>query len=159
MHFFPQGLIVMLLFGVVIAVISALKIMNENNNDENLQVNNAINALNIATKEADDAMNELDKFSKTVFLEMENKYQEILYLYSSLEEKKQEILTFKKDELHKSEGHNNLDNLKTKFKNLNPKSQEIMKLYTDGLGASEIAKDLKMGIGEVKLIIELVRDR
>lgn len=146
MSFFPQGLILMFLFGIVVVIVSGIKIKNEENNNENLQVDNAINALNIATKEANNAINELDKISKSVFLEMENKYQEILYLYYLMEDKKNEPENIQEQE-------------KIKPKKVNVKSNEIKKLHLDGLGIFEIAKKLNMGIGEVKLIIELGKDR
>ncbi len=100
--------------------------------DDTKFVDNTIRAIDISVKEADDAIEELERTSRFIFEELEGKYQELLLLYSMLDEKKNDVLS----------AHNS-------------KRAEVLRLYNNSIPIPEIAKSLHIGQGEVKLIIDL----
>ncbi len=110
--------------------------------------------LNKAIDDADNAIEELNKLCSDAFDEFEEKYQEMLFLYQMIEEKK-------KEEFSSEENLNFIVSNKEKNKSnySNPKLKDIRKLQKQGLSIPEIAKKLNMGQGEVKLISELGKGR
>lgn len=108
----------------------------------------AIAAVGVSVGEADNAAEELHKLAGSVIGEIENKYQELLFLYNLIDEKKKE--------LYAEYGSMNAAKEKAPKKILkHPKQQEIIKLAGEGAAVREIAKRLGMGQGEVSLILEL----
>lgn len=112
--------------------------------------------LNKSINDADNAIEELNKLCSDAFEEFEEKYQEMLFLYQMIDEKKKEV--FEKNEIKASSG-SSAKASKQKSNYTNPKLKDIRKLQKQGLTIPEIAKKLNMGQGEVKLISELGKER
>jgi hypothetical protein len=110
----------------------------------------SIKSLNTSLIDADEAMEEMDKLAKSIFKEMEEKHQELLFLFSMIEGKKAEA--------EESAGERpEQESRKSGFKN--PKLGKIRDLYDKGLAIEEIARALGIGQGEVKLILNLGKGR
>ncbi len=113
-------------------------------------------------EEIDKTMDELNNTSKAIFAELEEKYQELLFLYSLIDEKKNEVANlYKNTDFKIKDSQNEMPEVVIKeakvFKN--PRLKEIEELKNQGLSISEIAKKLNIGQGEVKLILELEKVR
>ncbi|MDR1913030.1 MAG: hypothetical protein LBQ68_00905 [Clostridiales bacterium] len=108
----------------------------------------AIRAINASMTEADQAIDELNKLARNIFDEIEEKHQELLFLYSMLEShKKDDTVSEHKESPPKKETYKN------------PKLGKIRSLFDQGMSEDEIAKTLGIGQGEVKLILSLGRER
>jgi len=120
--------------------------------------------------EADDAIEQLNDISKQIFLQQEEKYQELLYLYEIIEQKKKELTNASENKQAKENLNVNQtlsDNTKEDMKQdikqdikkeaveSISKYDEIFKLNEQGYSITEIAKKLNMGQGEVNLVLEL----
>jgi len=109
-----------------------------------------IKNIGASIEEADSAAEELHKLAGSVMEELDNKYQELLFLYNLIDEKKKESRADHVGAAVKKE--------KPPRKTLaHPRQQEIMSLVNGGSTVAEIAKKLGMGQGEVSLILELGR--
>lgn len=86
-------LIVLMLLGITTIFISMK--MSKSGGDfkppNYLEIENTIRAIDTSINEADQAIENLNKLSQNVFDEFEQKYQEILFLYSLIDEKKKDI--------------------------------------------------------------------
>ena len=144
-------LIAAVLAGVALVILSFF-IQSGPKNDRDVNsfdgVDRVLKAVDDSVTEADNAAEELHKLAGSVTKELDNKYQELLFLYNLIDEKKKElydnqkISSFKRDD--------------TKKKPLkHPKQQEILALVNEGATVPEIAKKLGMGQGEVNLILDL----
>ena len=121
---------------------------------------------NTTADQADEALSELDDMSKTVFKEFDNKYQELLFLYSLVDEKQKSL---EGAQQVPSGPHNQARGLAeyagrvdividdSKKTDINPKFASILRMHREGQSAEEIARKLDMGKGEVSLIITLGR--
>lgn len=131
--------------------------------------------------DADDAIEQLNALTKHIFHEQEKKYEELLFLYQMIDEKKQELMdiqmntnikasnnalndigevqtdkmVYTSQEVDNSIEINQADNIQ-QLKKITKKDQ-ILKLYNDGMNITQIAKQLDIGQGEVGLILELKR--
>lgn len=117
-------------------------------------------ALNNSIEDADSAIEELNKLCADAFDEFEEKYQELLFLYQMIEEKKKKFSSSMNEKPKNSSVRSNVVSKKdVKHSYSNPKLKDIQKLEKQGLAVAEIAKKLNMGQGEVKLISELGKER
>ena len=110
----------------------------------------AVKAVENSVREADNAAEELNKLADSVMGELDNKYQELLFLYNMIDEKKKELYNMPAVKNTKKAE----PGLRTRTIN-HPKQKEIIKLNSEGAPLPEIAKRLAMGQGEVKLILDL----
>lgn len=150
------SLFVAIILGIGLVIFSLLTFSNQSNNKSfgDYEIENSMKALNTSLEEVDSAMLELDKMSKTIFEELDTKYQELLFLYTLIDEKKKEVAEiYSTQKLPQKEIVTSVDKDSNTYKN--PKLHEINNLLNEGLSISEIAKELNMGQGEVKLIIGL----
>lgn len=151
MDFVSIVLIFLICVGVGFVFYSIIK-KDEKESDDFLKVE-AVNALiNKSIEEADSAIEQLNGLSNDVFKEFEEKYQELLFLYQLIDEKK--IMTETNSSYNKK-----IDNKSKEFKFNNSNLDEIKKLQAQGMSLSEISKKLGMGQGEVKFIMELGKTR
>ncbi len=141
---------------IVYALNSKKKTHEEAPSSFNLE--NTVKTIDNSLTEADKAAEELSDLSKNIFQEFEGKYQELLFLYNLIDEKKKEIMSSGEKTEH--EAYESAVDLvvsdstpRMKFKN--PKLKEIMELKKSGMSDENIAKSLNMGSGEVKLIMGL----
>ncbi|MDR2939338.1 MAG: hypothetical protein LBV08_03345 [Clostridiales bacterium] len=128
-------------------------------------------SLDGSVREAENIMGELDDFSNSIKKDFEDKFQEMVQLYNLLEEKKQEIISleYKKADYEKAEpvilpeevilpGNKIVKGNKYK----RPVSEKIVKIrsmHAEGYTVSKIARALNIGQGEVKLTLDLNRER
>lgn len=129
---------------------------------ENLDTHRVMEKLASSINDADNAIDELSKLSQDILDEINAKYQELLYLYSFIDEKQKELsYNYEKVDLGIKKELNNINDNKelTSFNFTNTKHKEIIDLKNKGMPVSEIAKTLNLGQDEVSLIIELGKDR
>lgn len=167
-------LVVLIFIGFGLIIFSVLK------KEEKFQINideaKAIQeALEASIEDADNAISELNGLCSNAFEEFEEKYQELLFLYQMIQDKKEENSFYSKEKNSAEkeivvEKNNTSSNKKSatnkkivdkpkKTNYTNPKLKDILKLQNQGLSIAEIAKKLNMGQGEVKLIAELGKER
>lgn len=151
MGFINYILIIFVFVGFALIVFSFVKKENKNGHDLS-QLESISDFVNKSIEEVDNAIEHLNKLSNNVFEEFEEKYQELLFLYKQIDEKKDKI---DKSNNSKSKSHNKSVN----FVYDNPHLEEIKKLQMQGMSVLDISKKLNMGQGEVKFIMELGKPR
>lgn len=155
--------------GIFLMVITLIRFTKEDENSGSssyFEIDNNIKAINSSLEEAEKAVEELNSFSETVMTGIDDKYQELLFIYNLIEEKKNEIMRmYGNVETQKPVEQPEIKKNKVKPKqpdpktNINPKYDEILSMYENGMSISEISKNMDMGQGEVKLILELTKTR
>ncbi len=119
---------------------------------------------------------EMNEYADGVLKEINRNHNEVMFMYDMLNEKDKEIKTTVKDvnatRMNKSsysyKDRKMQDNVKNNIKNtVKPdindfiledtlsRNEKITKLYENGYSDVDIAKRLKIGVGEVRLIINL----
>ena len=150
--YFVFGLIVL---GIILVIYTYSRIrrsdykINQRRQSEEF----AIRAINASMSEADQTMEEINKTAKSIFDELEEKHQELLFLYNMIEERKNEEVGPASDIVFSEARPKRSDSLK------NPKLGKIRALYDQGMTEEEIARTLGIGQGEVKLILSIGKGR
>lgn len=159
--------------GIILVVISLILGVKRTEEIEMNQLDSTTEKQNELIKvieDADDAIEQLNSVSKSIFEEQEQKYQELLYLYQIIDDKKQELLNvfdkvtsvefkenlnedIKKESFKVTDINNKKD--ENNFVATNSKHNEIIDLYNSGHTVTQIAQQLNIGQGEVSLIIKL----
>jgi len=156
------ALLIAIVIGVVIAVFSCYAMVagggyTPSNAGNYVEVDNTIRALDASIQEADASMEEMEKLAASIFEELEGKYQELLFLYGLIDDKKKEAAAMYAQKaapepaivVAKSEAK------KERILANSPNARKILDLRDQGLDVPQIAKKLSVGQGEVKLILEL----
>lgn len=160
--------------GIILIIFSLILNKKQNTNSDLSQsdlITEKQNNLLKIIEDADDAIEQLNGISKSIFEQQEEKYQELLYLYQIIDEKKEELSeiwekTISLETLenistknNSSEILNNKNNIETanNFVASNPHYNEIVTLHNKGVTITQIAKQLNIGQGEVSLVLELRR--
>jgi ATP/maltotriose-dependent transcriptional regulator MalT len=175
--------IVLLLFiilGIILTSISLFFITKKNNNyKENYfekkyyEAENVKKNLDTSIKQIDESIEHFEKYSKSVFDEIEQRYQELLFLYKLIDDKKQEMADnyYSKKIVEKEASTNSFTNISEKEENndnlkntINPKfvtvrNKDIIDMSKSGLSIPEIAKRLNIGQGEVKIVLDMGKAR
>ena len=138
---------------IVISTYTGLKRSDHKINERRQSEEFAIRAINASMSEADQAMEEINRTAKTIFEELEEKRQELLFLYNMIEERKNEEVGPTSDIVFNDARPKRPENLK------NPKLGKIRALYDQGMTEEEIARTLGIGQGEVKLILSIGKGR
>lgn len=142
--------ILFFVFGILFMIYALIK-----NHKSNEQLQDYREDLEEAIKEAKYMIRELNQFSETVSQEIEKKHQELLFLYNRIEDKN------KKNEVQYQERKKdtNIYSNPTKAQESKQKDKSItnkvIQGYKSGKNIETIAKDLHIGKGEVKLILDL----
>jgi len=68
-----------------------LKIEDDKPSDSYFETGNSIKAINSSLDEAEKAVEELNKFAQSVLTDIDTKYQELLFVYNLIDEKKSEL--------------------------------------------------------------------
>lgn len=165
---FDVLILISVIVGIGLIVFSVVNFnpKNKDKESEAFETDYTIKKLEASINDADNAIEELSKLSENIFEEISLKYQELLYLYSLIDEKHKE-LNYGNEKTDVSVVNNtSTPNLNVNNKDLmsvlnssNPKHKEIRELNSRGLSVSEIAKKLNLGQGEVKLVLELGKGR
>ena len=139
-----------------------------------------LEAMDTTLSEADNVLTELGGMSRDVMKEMDQKYNELLFLYNLIEEKKKEInseppdtqehVTFPFADANPSPKESisvndrpplvekRTSNPKITNLNMNPRFTRIFELEQKGMTVEQIAKELDMGQGEVSLVVSLAKN-
>lgn len=153
---------IIMIVGIVITAYSFVKIRKEEEQDQrmkNFDLEDRAESLNKTRDEAEDTIYELNLVSENILDEIELKYQELLFLYNLIDEKEKASHLINNIDI---EVDNSTLDEKTKANVIiptNPKYKEIFKLSNDGETIPSIARNLGIGQGEVKLILELGKER
>lgn len=162
--------IIFLLFfvGVCFIIYSVFKFKPVDNTSSQALTEETLQKLQAAINDADNALEEINSLSQNIFDEMESKYKELLYLYSSINQKQNGMqnVTSSNSSFNqtnyinsgaKQQTVNEKDNVNfmNEFNSINPKHNEILQLSKRGMSVSEIAKKLNLGQGEVRLVLEM----
>ena len=137
----------MLIVGVVVGAMIVLYAFLSSDDDEVVKKKE----IDAAISEVDETIAELNDTSRTIMKEFDYKYQELLFLYNLIDEKKKALVTFEEEAVLGDEAGTGA--IEAIFQN--PKIYEILQLQKRGLSVSEIAKTLEIGQGEVSMIISL----
>jgi len=166
------GMLILLFLVGLGAVLLALFVVK----DKQVQDNNPINQNKILTAEkklkekideADKMIAELNKFANHVNDELTEKHKELLFLYEMIDSKYSEQLkpTIKKVEAQEAvriikevpeEAKEEVKEAKVEKKG---GYSDIYEMSKKGMSVDEIAKELGIGKGEVKLLLELTQKR
>lgn len=124
--------------------------------------------------EIDKALEEFHSTANTAIMELDDKYQEMLFLYSLIDDKKKEVLSICNTEPLPAPAAVNPKppaNSKTqptaakprpaaeKTRSSHPRRKDILNLSKQGLSVSEIAQELNVGQDMVSLILEMGKAR
>jgi len=155
---------ILLLFALGIAAVIAGIVMPDKKKEE---------APYYADNAADKTIEEINSFSENVFAELNDKYNELLFLYRMIDEKKdsmckmaeatgndidsKNIININDDISDIAESLKNKLSASVKKSYSNSKLEDIKKLHNDGFSVHEIAEKLNMGHREVELIMKLGR--
>ncbi|MDL2248977.1 hypothetical protein LJB89_04725 [Tyzzerella sp. OttesenSCG-928-J15] len=141
----------------------------------------ALEAMDKSINDADNTATELVKLSQDVVNEIDDKYQQLLYLYSLIDEKSENLSNTAQGSVAASTSSaNSIDyliddsydfsdkkaetNVKLKKKGIDPnlvsdKYRSVFELHKKGNTVAEIARTLNIGQGEVMLVLELGKGR
>ena len=162
-------MIVMQIAGIVLMVVGiicilyALIVFSKNKpseNDDYLE-RSILSTIGDKTTEIDKTIDEFDKVSGEVLTQLDEKYNELLFLYSLIDDKKAEVAGRHNNEPQIAKKLSEFAELSQaspggkRFKNA--KHDEVKKLIKQGVSVADAAKELGIGQGEVKLILELER--
>lgn len=144
-------------------------VMNEINKNHNETVflydmlNEKAKEVKNTVKDVNNVKKEVDKAVSESAAAIENNTAEYAYTEEVKKEEKQspevKILS-QNDELKKQAETKNksADKVDLDIENANSKNQKILKLYKEGLDNRTIAKQLGLGVGEVKLVVDLYKN-
>jgi len=80
-------------FFLMVFTIVKLKMDDDKSGDDSyLETGNSIKAINTSLDEAEKAVEELNKFAQSVLTDIDTKYQELLFVYNLIDEKKSELV-------------------------------------------------------------------
>lgn len=130
---------------------------SEQESTNNIKINDVNKNLEHSIEEGKRLVKSLNEMTEYIVNEIEKKNKELLFLYELIE-KKEKLLNQApiKGQKLDNKKHEIVNNEIKAEENLNKNKdlKSILKLYSDGNSPVEIAKKLKLGIGEVKLIID-----
>lgn len=124
---------------------------------------NTMKFVEASLDEINGTMDELGETSKYIFDEMEKKYQELLILYSLIDQKKKEMAgSFSKKETNYEFGVG-LSTAPNQYEassvgnshSASPHIHKVRKMQEEGLSVEETARRLGIGKGEVQLLRDI----
>jgi len=145
---------IFLLFGIIFGIMFIVYyVAGARASDQGAAV--SVNAIAAATAEADDAINELNGVSKAMFKEFDDKYNNLLFLYNLIDEKKAELLEIETKRPIKASVETKPAKTAFDISRATDSQKEAINLISDGLAEHDIARRLEMSKGEIQLIKEL----
>lgn len=161
---FDVIMVLLIIVGIVLIIFACVSKNKDKLDDKSdyFEANSAVQLVKQAIDDADNAIEQLNKISSSVFDEFEGKYQELLFLYQMIDDMKEkrdkfDFTTSIESDDRNSEKKQVSFSKASSFKN--PNFDKIKNMQEQGLSISEISKALNMGQGEVKLILELGKAR
>ena len=122
----------------------------------------------------------VSEFSDQILDKINHNHEEVVFLYNMLNNKERELKEFAKEldnskdvtkesksskrvnvqaQVMDNDGISSVDKDINQNKSLSINNKEILKLYSEGLSIMDISRQLGIGQGEVKLIIDLYKDK
>ena len=164
--------VLLFLAGLVMTVVSVFYMKDIDIINNPLNQNKILNAekkLKEKLDEIDKMMEELNKFANHVNDELSQKHKELLFLYQMIDEKYDSATsmpTYKVNARDEEVQKKNIEIEKVEEPIAKPEKKtqsggysDIYSLHEDGKSVDEIAKELNIGKGEVKLLLELTQKR
>ena len=144
-----------MILGIIIVIVAYSSITHSDHKSHERRQSEefTIRAINASMSEADQTMEEINRTAKAIFDELEEKHQELLFLYNMIDERKNEEIGPASDIIFSEPRPKRPESYK------NPKLGKIRALYNQGMTEEEIAKTLGIGQGEVKLILSIGKGR
>lgn len=161
-----SGCAVVTLFAVVTMIIMRRRERTRDTNSEARLAQNAVSVTSALEKidaAADTALTELHTTVNQALAELDEKYQAMLFLYNLLDEKKKEVAALmERSAVHSTPSAARSTQAERRtVKKAEPRVgnrarlERIKILADEGLSVSEIAKQLNIGQGEVRLTMDL----
>ncbi|GHU74413.1 hypothetical protein FACS1894188_02550 [Clostridia bacterium] len=155
-----DGMQILLLVAVVVGIVLIIVVLagakdgGENSPVSYLETESVIRAIDVSVTEAEKMLDELNSFMNSAASELDTKYQELLFLYNLIDEKKSDI-----ERLYANTAGTPAimptPAVPAQKTPQNPRHKEIMDLRSQGMSAMEISKLLNIGQGEVSLILQM----
>jgi len=174
-------LLIFFIAGCFLMVFMFFKLKNDDDGGKSsyLETGNSIKAINSSIDDAEKVIEELNALTATVISDINAKHQELLFIYNLIDEKKSELKSSygagrareqKRDAPSSWEAAVAREALDAAPKKdggksakpvsyIHPKHKEIAQMHEKGQSIAEISKNLSMGQGEIKLILELIKAR
>ena len=158
---FNTILLIAVITGIVVVII-ALFGMARGGRSGGRSDDGALKKVEDSIKEADEAVEELNKVAGSVMAELEGKYKEVLFLYNLIDEKKQELYSqygnknAEKPARPAQSAVRSTTGARQRKDIHHPMKNEILKLHEMKTPVADIAKTLGIGQGEVSLVLELM---
>lgn len=153
--------IVLMIVGII-CIMYALVVFSRNKPaaEEDYLEKSILTSIEDKTDEIDKTIDEFDKVSGEVLTQLNEKYNELLFLYSLIDDKKAAMAGIRDNEPQIAKKLSEFAELSQisaddgkKFKNA--KHDEVNNLIEQGISVADAAKRLGIGQGEVRLILEL----
>lgn len=172
--YFYVVLFICLILGIFLVALALYLFTRQPKKDYNdyMERRNTARVIEASIEDLERMMKELDVSSKAIFEEMDQKYGELMFLYSSIEELKSDEQNYLasltnepeptfEEPVAKEEYNLNIvvDDALDVHSQPNSQLDRILMLQQEGLPISEISKRLNMGQGEVTLMLELGKVR
>jgi len=161
--------------GGILVLYSALFFKPNNKNEEGSVDMERVERVLEVMDSADNTADEIYKLSQDVVSEIDDKYQQLLYLYNMIDEKASKLdmaggidisIDDNTTHLAQSEAKKAKEAMKAiigengiNFGQMHEKYKSVFDLYSKGNDIPEIARTLGIGQGEVKLVLELGKGR
>lgn len=168
-YMFLVFLVIMMVVAVFISIFKSKKKL-----DRGIElINQKKEELSSIIEDADQMIQELNKFSDYIFTKVDNRYKMLDEKFDKVYSELQKYAAYNENKLSKNPGNSDLidfgskstgegENKQRRSKNkrviqLNTRYREVMNLHSEGLSETQIARKLDMGKGEVKLIMEMIK--
>lgn len=163
-------IIFLLVVGLVLIIVSIYLIKKEDKEraELNVRIDDVFKAVNSSLEMIDNNSTEFNNLCELIFREIDEKYQELLTIYSLIEQYKSEFenvdisnedVNVKKNDDKKSNNKDELKKLVSTYDDAfvykNKNAKEIFSLYDSGMSINNIAKKLSIGKGEVQLMLNI----
>lgn len=151
MDIFNIVFIILMILGFLIIIYALYKFQEQINEDNTIfSVDTSINKVKDAVYEADNAIEHLNSMAKHIFEQFEEKQKEFMIIYGMLQDNKNNKIDIKTDEYYLPTNENKYNH------KLLPK---LLKMKQNGMSIQDMAKELNMGQGKIKLILELGKEQ
>ena len=153
MDFFIFMLVLVLVAGGICIIFASVAFSKSNAEAADEYLENKLEVLGSSVNEADEAISELNDMSKNMMKELDNKYQELLYLYNLIDEKQKGFVPAAASSTSSSSPAPVA--AKKAMASINPKFARVLEMFETGKSIEDIAIEMDMGKGEVGLILNL----
>ncbi|MFP4697277.1 MAG: DUF6115 domain-containing protein [Eubacteriales bacterium] len=147
---------------IVLSYIFKPKVIKKESAHKDFNIDNETSNNNVEEPVSEKLM-AINEYSDFVLEEIEKKHKELLFMYQVIAEKEKKLKMNNKTtsnsnvEVHK-ESKTTINSSANENQDIINNNKKILSLYNEGHSVKDIAKDLRLGIGEVKLVIDLFKE-